>query len=149
MFFDGPTSRTQFWEAIPWWWSMPSLVTFGPVVSEEKIFEIVDGQTDGRRTPSGGKSSHGLLGQVSQKTWLPGTNILLHWTLWENAHLDYLLWHDWSKFNQTLQERCMEGPLLKLPKVFRSAKNMVARTEHSLTLDPMEIANFNYLLWND
>ena len=27
---------------------MPSLVTFGPVVSEEKIFEIVDRRTDGR-----------------------------------------------------------------------------------------------------
>ena len=36
-----------------------SLAAIGAVVSEEKI-KVYDGQTEGRRTPSDGKSSHGL-----------------------------------------------------------------------------------------
>jgi len=53
-------SRDQFWKRaiqIPF---HQSLVAISPVVSEEKI-KVYDGRTDRRRrTPSDGKSSHGL-----------------------------------------------------------------------------------------
>jgi hypothetical protein len=44
--------------------TLPSLVPFGPLVSEEKI-KMSKKLTDGRRTPGDGNTSHGHLGQVS------------------------------------------------------------------------------------
>ena len=38
---------------------MQNLVLIGQVVSEEKIFEIVDGRTDNRRTTDGRTPDHG------------------------------------------------------------------------------------------
>ena len=44
-----PGHRTHFFNKIPQWWLWPSLVKFGPVVSEEKIFVKVNKDDDGRQ----------------------------------------------------------------------------------------------------
>ena len=61
-----------------------NLVTIGPVVSEEKSFEIVDGRRrrttdDGRRTtePSHPISSPGAFGSGELKIWILKTAIYL------------------------------------------------------------------------
>ena len=67
-----------------------NLVAIGPVVSEEKSFEIVDGRTtDGRRTtePAYTISSPGAFGsgELKRQTWVPGVSAtmdLFSWATW-------------------------------------------------------------------